>query len=163
MSNIIRNALSVLWLSAIFVAPSSQADIKLIAYFSNHRASNSGHEYGYGLSIWKQGEHYLGAFTTFQGLIGDSPRYELHKLNYQPITGALSFECTSGAHHYLDVNRKKVKGAVTHQYKGVVDKTQFKASVTKIYKPAPWNKQLNTVEQFEIPRKAPQVYPWTKL
>jgi hypothetical protein len=102
-------AFSIL-VSCIFVAadaPETQQkdEIRAIGCFTNVQSEGE-HDNGYSVQLWSRGRAIIGLINYFCGLEGDLPIGLLTEVQYDSLTGKLSFKAklTSGL-HYCSVHK----------------------------------------------------------
>jgi hypothetical protein len=72
-------------------AMSAEGDkFSFLGEFSNVRHS-ADHEYGYSIQLWRDKDKLFGLFSAANGLAGDSPVGLLDDVQFDPVTGKLSF------------------------------------------------------------------------
>src|ERR1039457_6913256 len=71
-------------------AQDADRPIRAIGEFSNTRHTE-GHDYGYTVDLWRDGDLVIGLLYVSEGLEGDAPTGMLENVKLQSRTGALSF------------------------------------------------------------------------
>ena len=77
-----------------------ESEIKAIGCFANVR-SDGEHAYGYSVRLWAYGREIIGMIDYHRGLLGDPPMGFLTDVQYDSMTGKISFEAklTNGLHY----------------------------------------------------------------
>lgn len=81
------------------VAQETAHRVTPIGSFTNAE-SDGEHESGYSVNLWSHGQGIVGYVSYHVGLIGDAPAGVLTNVQFNPVTGALSFSAklTIGSH-----------------------------------------------------------------